>query len=635
MFAGLLSIDTDLSFRWIDGSEISAALSPYHRPDVEGVWSSGRLWLLAQRVFNSPESRDKQLPSLCPETGTVLAFWGRLDNRVELAAQLSIPPTALAALTDGQLALSAWQKWAEFLPDHLLGDFALAVLDPNRQKIFLARDAFGAKPLYYGINKKVFAFATSIAALRKVKPLALAPDTDWIAQYLAGTASSKRETAYPNVLKLLPGHCLTIDYPGQPKLRQWAHFDDNAPPSRQRDQRWVDAYREKLELAIRCRMRSDFPLATENSGGIDSGTITTYLARFLGKPSDQLHSLSHATYEDDPAIIDEICNSLRIEHSYLAATDTVMDAGKEDIKRTLLVIGQPEEHDMGSGHITFYKECESRGIRTLFSGFGGDEVATNQAALQLRLELLDNRHYRQLWDILPGNTITRALRLIKLLVTGCKRQQYNRGMFKAFNARWPYQLVNEEIANDLNLHKEYIKTAVFDAPYRRINDFIKIFHLGISPHVATRLESCTLVAASYGVEYRWPLWDTRLVQQYLSTPSYEKVGPQGITRYLHRRAVDGVVADKVNWKPFKSLLKHPRMYDEILARRLEQALQIARDESASLHPTLASLVNVEKLNQQIKQASAGSMDETFIFAFEQNAAALRQLNLWLHSHASE
>ena len=82
----------------------------------------------------------------------------------------------------------------------------------------------------------------------------------------------------------------------------------------------------------------------------------------------------------------------------------------------------------------------------------------------------------------------------------------------------------------------------------RINDFILQHRLG--PWIARRLETCTLVAATYGVEYEWPLLDARLVQQYLSTPSIEKADRMG-ARYLHRRAVEGVVPAKVAWKAGK------------------------------------------------------------------------------------
>ena len=286
-------------------------------------------------------------------------------------------------------------------------------------------------------------------------------------------SKSDRDTGYREVHKLPPDHALTLSANGQTRLWRHHHWRDDAPDARRRDPQWVEAYREVLEEAIRCRMHSDFPLGSENSGGIDSATITAYLAHFLGTPGDRLHSFGFALCEQEPAYILETSQAKGITHNYLITARGAFDDRDARIDQALQVLGYPEEHGNGSGHIPFYRECQLRGIGTLFSGFGGDEV---------------------------------------------------------------------------DLHHTYMETARYDAPYRRINAFI-LDGLLQMPYIATRLENCTLMAASHGIDYRWPLWDVRMVQQYLSTPSIENVGPKGIGRYLHRRAIDAVVPKRVAWKP--------------------------------------------------------------------------------------
>jgi asparagine synthase (glutamine-hydrolysing) len=194
-------------------------------------------------------------------------------------------------------------------------------------------------------------------------------------------------------------------------------------------------------------------------------------------------------------------------------------------------------------------------------------------------------------------------------------------------ARWPYQLVRPEIIERLGLLETYREQAAFDAPYRRINDFILGNRLANS--LTTRLETCTLVAASYGVEYRWPLLDSGLIQQYLSTPSIEKAD-RAIGRYLHRRAVDGVVASKVAWKPDKDMggSVDTGAWRANAARRIERA-EAARRRVARLHPGIADLIDVEAFHRQTEAAAAGALTADASFQVARNIARIRWLNHWL------
>jgi asparagine synthase (glutamine-hydrolysing) len=627
MFAGFMSLEPSLRpDAAIDAAEWHAALAPYHRPDRKGLWQSGPACLLEQRVFNGAATRDEQVPLACPETGAALAFWGRLDNRAELATALAIDERALAATTDAELVLAAWRCWGSALPERLLGDFALAVVDPARRQVFLARDPLGVKPLYYLLDGRMLAFASSVAALRRMKGVALTPDVDWMARYVLRMSMSDRHTGYREVVKLPPGQCLTVAANGREQLRRWHAWRDDPPPARRRDPRWVADYRAVLEESIRCRMDSDFPLGTENSGGLDSATITAYLAHLLGEPGDRLHSFSFALCEQEPAFILETSQARHIAHNYIITSRTGFDDGEATVDRALRVLGYPEEHGNGSGHIPFYGECELRGIRTLFSGFGGDEVATHPGS-HLRWELLDAGHYAELWGILRGNVLTRTLRLGKAATVGRKKPAYNPNFLAAWNARWPHQLLRPEVVERLGLHTQYMETARYDAPYRRINDFI-LQRLLPAPYVATRLENCTLIAASYGIDYRWPLWDVRLVQQYLSTPSIEKVGPHGIGRYLHRRALEGVVPRRVAWKPSKDM-GYARLRQERQGAALITVAERARRLEADLHPALDALVDRQKLREQIARAAQGKAGDAFAFSFRRGVQALTWLDRWL------
>lgn len=627
MFAGVLGYsNAPLPEKWVNIQDWHQALYPYLAPDRVGHWSQANALLVESLVFNTPWSHyTQQIPGQAQQL--VVAFWGRLDNRAELAQQLGLDQHQLQTLPDPQLVLAGWQRWGKKLPEQLLGDFAFAIIDSESNQLFLARDPLGVKPLYYWPHAQGLFFATTVRAFRCLQGLQPTPDLDWMAHYIVHLSMSHRRTGYEEIVKLPPGHYLVVSGEGHQELHRYHDWRDDAPPAPRRHPRWLEAYRAVLEESIRCRMASNYPLGTENSGGIDSATITAYLAQFLGEPEDNLHSFGFALCELEPAYILETSQHCNIVHNYLITSRT--DSAKNQrhrMQRTLRVLGYPEEHGNASFHIPFYQECQQRGIRTLFSGYGGDEVVTNPGN-HIRWELLDGHQYAALWDILPGNPLFRSLRLAKSITLGRKRPAYNPTFFRSWNRRWPHQIVRADVVERLDLHGTYMATARHDAPYRRINDWIINGLLQMS-YVPTRLENCTLMAASYGIEYQWPLWDVRLVQQYLSTPSLEKVGPNGIGRFLHRRAISGIVPRRVAWKPSKDM-GYARAKEKFYETDIPRIAEQVRETEANLHPALVELIDQNKLREQIRIAQQGKTDDAFGFSFVKSTTALQWLNDWL------
>jgi len=141
------------------------------------------------------------------------------------------------------------------------------------------------------------------------------------------------------------------------------------------------------------------------------------------------------------------------------------------------------------------------------------------------------------------------------------------------------------------------------------------------------------MAAAYGVEYRWPLWDVRLVQQYLSTPSIEKVGPKGIGCYLHRRAISSLVPKAVAWK-----LSNDMGYSAAIQKKQTHNLPLmvkrAKALEADLHTDLIALVDRNRLRAQIKEASSGEKNFESAFFFMRSVSALHQLDRLLKGHTA-
>lgn len=606
------------------GKELLPTLDPFALAD-RSLWVQNDALLLAGVLrHNTLESKVDQPVLRCPKSGRLIAAWARLDNRAELFKRLDTPSSEQARITDQQLLLDAYACFGGGCVNHLVGDFSFVIFDPARQRLFAARDPIGARPLYYHLSDTVFVFSTTAAVFNRLGNLRFAPDPAWMARFLSGVSMSHQTTGFEGVKKLAPGHCLSVERE-RDMLRSYFAFRDDAPFAATREEKWVEGYRTVLEEAHRCRLRSAYPIGSETSGGIDSSTVTAYAARLLDQPLSQLHTFGFALCELVPRHILETSYRWGIHQNHIFTHMDWPDSGERDLERALKVLGYPEEHSCGTAHIPFYELCRQFGIRTLLSGFGGDEAVTNTAH-HLRREMVFHRSLRGLWHAVPGNYLTRALRMVKDFRHLRPRQEFNPRFFRNYSERWLFNPVREDVARPLDLEREFMEQARYDAPYRKINEFIMGNRIH-APYVPTRLENCALIAASYGVDYRWPFLDTRLIQQYLSTPAIEKA-KGSVGRYLHRRAVDGLVPSGVLWKSKEMGIPRHRLEAALDERRKAQLIQKARELTESLHNGLGELVDRDKLQRQIALARQGGSDP-FWFQFRHNVRNLTWLNCWL------
>jgi asparagine synthase (glutamine-hydrolysing) len=608
----------------LDPPTIIQRLTPYGPPDKSGFLADDNKSLLVQCVFwNTPQSRFEKTPFYHGASQTAAAAWARLDNREELARKLAISPQNLKTSSDTELILLSYLKWQENCVEHLIGDFVFVIHDRQRQKVFCGRDHLGVRPFYYFASADVFVCATSLAALLGLKDIPIRIRPQWTAEYLVHLSMSFDDTPYEGIKKLPPAHCLTITSQ-QTQLRQY--FQLSATPElKLKDSReYVEAYRDVLETAIKCRLISDYDLGAELSGGVDSSTIAAFAAKFLGASLPRLHTFAFAFSEFEPKYIQSVIDHCRLPDNHIINQRS--ENQKEDIQRSLTILGYPVEHGNATFHEPFYQLAEKLNCRALMSGFGGDEFGTTIHGYLIPMAMILERRYREVFNILQGNAFFRFLRLAKLewrrqTTHNFTTPDYNPRFLKAFQQRWPHQIVRDDLVKRFNLKEQYFDAARFDAGYTDLKRFT--LEKRWMPFVPTRMENCTLMAAGRKIEYSWPLLDVRLVKLFLSIPSEENFS-RGMGRYLHRRAIDGVVPKMVAWKQGKYM--GPVKTDN-QPNNPEGVMTLS-----DLHPAIKDYVDTEKLDKQIPAAADfrdKSKKDDKVFQFQRNIHAVEHINAWL------
>ena len=607
----------------IDSRGIIEKLTPFAEADRSGAIENGPVRIVQCVHWNTACSLLEPVPLQHSATGISLASWARIDNRDELAEELGLSRLEIDKSSDSEVVLNAYLKWDEDCVCHLVGDFVFALYDGRKQKVFCGRDHLGVRPFYYHLSRDRFVCATTLSCLIDLEGVPGEIDDRWMVDYLARMSMSFERTPYRGIGKLPPAHSLSVSATTQ-QLRQYFHLSAE-PPLKWKDPREVlEVYKEKLDTAIACRVQTEYPLGAELSGGIDSSTVTAVAAGHFSRHPSRFHAFSFAFLELEPQYILSVTKALGLSNTHFF-TDSE-NASEELSRRSLKILGYPVEHGNATFHEPFYRLAEELGIRTLLSGFGGDEFATTIHGYLVPLQLMLQHRYKELYhQMLTGNDLTRLLRLIKLGWKQIKtrnftRPEYNPRFFEATRQRWVDRVVREEWVERFRLKERFFDEAKFDAGYTDLKKFT--LEKRWMPFIPTRMENCTLLAAARKIEYRWPLLDVRLVRLFLSLPS-ELHYHRGMGRYLHRRAIAGVVPDLVAWKPGKDM-GNPVAGD--CGGTISPRFSVD-----GLHPRLLDLVDVEKLRKQSEEAARteGTGPDVRGLCRRMNVTAVLHLDAWL------
>jgi len=268
--AGVFHFDRSLS---ADRStlESMAATLDHRGPDGDGVFLHRHVGLAHRRL--SIIGLDSGAQPLCNEDESVwVTFNGEIYNYPQLRPELEARGHRFRTDTDTEVLVHLYEEHGEDLVDHLTGMFAFAIYDRARDRLLLARDRVGIKPLYYARSKGGLWFASELRALIRGGAVDRRVNVATIARFLAIRYAAGSETLLDGVSRLLPGHLLVVDWQDVRVKRYWDLEFDRSPIEGSFEEA-AEQLDELLGQVVQDHMLSDVPLGFLLSGGVDSTAI--------------------------------------------------------------------------------------------------------------------------------------------------------------------------------------------------------------------------------------------------------------------------------------------------------------------------------------------------------------------------
>ncbi|MEM9544428.1 MAG: asparagine synthase (glutamine-hydrolyzing) [Bacteroidota bacterium] len=284
-----------------------------HRgPDDFGFYHSAKCSLAMRRLAIIDLEHGKQ-PIFNDDSTLCIFFNGEIYNYLDLKEILLAKGYKFKTASDTEVIIKGYEEWGEDMPQYLRGMFAFCILDIKRDKLFLARDRFGEKPLYYHLKDGILSFSSEIDSLLKNNSIPRRLNHESLKYYLASTLVPEPYTMLKDVMTLPVGCCMTLEK-GEVQIKKYFSINYQTDNSLKTKEDVVEMVSPILDQAVKRQMVSDVPIGSFLSGGIDSSTVVAKLSQLSENPVKTFTVKFEAESHDESKIAKETAQHLDTNH---------------------------------------------------------------------------------------------------------------------------------------------------------------------------------------------------------------------------------------------------------------------------------------------------------------------------------
>lgn len=542
-----------------------------------------------------------------------IVYNGEVYNYRELRSELETLGRRFATQSDTEVILAAYAEWGETCLDRFVGMFAFVLYDSQMQRIFAARDRFAIKPLYYLVRGHGLAFASEIKQLLRVPGFVPRMNLPRLYDFLStGITDHTAETTFADVRQLRNGECLTVDlhtfrWTDPLPVRRWYRLPQSGTIECSADEA-ARRFRELLTDSVRLHLRSDVPVGSCLSGGLDSSAIVSLIDRqFRLDGSQAAVNTVSACYEE--RAVDERPFMRAVNAATRSAPHYVFPKPEDAFGRAEQITWHQDE-PYGSTSIfaqwCVFEEAKRQEIKVMLDGQGADEqLAGYHGGFGYHLaSLLRSGRWmalaRTMWERRQFHGVT-LRQQIRALVGPILP-----GRLAGLLARSRQTLVEHDWLASGRFRGDAFPANTFGAmlraeglgPIRDIGDLCVAMTQATNLPMLLHYEDRNSMAHS--VEARVPFLDHRLVEFSIGLGARHKI-VGGTTKFVLRQAMAGVMPDVVCRRRDKIGFATPEL--EWFRGPLRRSLEVAVEDVLSGYP---GLLNTGGTRLLVKEMLDGS-----------------------------
>lgn len=475
-------------------------------------------------------------PMSTPDKRYSIVFNGEIYNYIELREELKTLGYQFQSQSDTEVALLAYVHWGSRALNKFAGMFALAILDTSSRKLFLARDFFGIKPLYYTVWNSGFAFGSEIKVLLTLPEVSRQVNPERLHQYLtAGLTNDGSDTFFKDIHQMPAAHYCEIALDAPRNINPICYWQIQPKyPTKISFKEAIEKLRELFLKNIRLHLRSDVPIGTALSGGIDSSSITMAMRYVLGKDSE-IHTFSYIA--DDPALSEETWVDLIgkaghvIQHKIQPHAEQIV----QDLERLIEIQEEPFGSTSIYAQYLVFKLARQAGIKVLLDGQGADELLGGYHSYLVNrfVSLIRKREWLKASQFIVSSMKLPDFSLKSSLLTRIKR--FGKAIFDG-NAAW----LNTDWFQERRIEARKPSKA---ESTKDLMEQLRLTFEKTSLPALLRYEDRNSMA--FSVESRVPFLTPDLVNFIFSLPEEYIISEKAVTKSVFREAMRGLVPDPI------------------------------------------------------------------------------------------
>jgi len=480
----------------------------------------------------------------------VITYNGEIYNYLEIREELKSKGYNFRTNGDTEVVLISYIHWKEKCNFKFNGMWAFAIWDNLEKKLFLSRDRFGVKPLYYYKKNNSVFFASELKSFMYLNNDS--PELNISNFYSLNKDHNRRDTFLKNVFLLGPGQTMVVDQNKSISFNKWWSTINNTRQVNKSFDDQIDEFKEIFFDSLKLRMRSDVKIATSLSGGLDSSSIVASLD-YLKKNNHINSNHAHNVYILD--YVNEINSETKYAKSLIkniSVVPKIIKIEKNDFTAEEIIKSTYHQEMIGDDAIgpwNIYKYMKQDNIKVSLDGHGPDELIGGywDAPMSARSDLnifLNPIRYLDLTLLYSrmNNSRLEKKSLIYLILNK---------IIDRFNT--PTQNEYEKNYNFF-LHDNINPSYFEEDEIQDMNNFQKIlykqFHSGGFQKIINKFDK---ISMAHGIESRCPFLDWRLVTFLFSIPSTSKIGnhlTKKILRYSMQDILPNNIRKRINKKGF-------------------------------------------------------------------------------------